>query len=72
LRVQVAGTSPTEIRARAWITGSAEPTQWLQAATDTTAALQAPGGLGIFTYLSSSATNAPIVLAVDDLVAVTP
>lgn len=72
LRVQVAGTSPTEIRARAWITGSAEPTQWLQTATDTTAALQAPGGLGIFTYLSSSATNAPIVLVVDDLVAVAP
>lgn len=71
LRLQVTGTSPTTIRARAWSAAS-EPSTWQVSTTDSTAALQAPGGVGIAGYLSSSATNAPITLAVDDLVATVP
>lgn len=72
VRVQVTGTSPTTIRARAWMSGTAEPTTWLVTTTDSTAALQVPGGVGLMAYLSSSATNAPITLAVDDVIAVRP
>ncbi len=67
VRVQVDGTSPTVLRARAWLAGGAEPTGWQVTATDSTAALQSAGGLRLSTYLSSSATNGPVVVAYDDL-----
>ena len=35
--------------------------------TNSVAALQAPGGVGLQAYLSSSTTNAPVVVTVDDL-----
>jgi hypothetical protein len=72
VRVQVNGVSPTTIRARAWSDGTPEPANWTVSATDSTAALQVPGSLGLVTYLSSSATNGPLTLAVDDLIAVQP
>jgi PKD repeat protein len=72
LRVQAVGTSPTQLRAKVWRAGTTEPTTWLVSGSDSTAALQAAGRVGLTTYLSSSATNAPITVAVDDFVAVTP
>ncbi len=69
-RVEVTGTSPTTIRAKAWEPGDPEPAGWAAATTDSTPGLQAPGAIGVNTYLSSSATNSPIVLLVDDLRAV--
>jgi PKD repeat protein len=72
LRTEVIGTSPTTIRARAWRADSAEPASWLVTTTDATAGLQAPGAIGINSYYSSGATNAPLVLSVDDLQAVVP
>lgn len=68
VRVQVTGVNPTQLRAKVWRTGSAEPTGWATTATNSQASHQVSGGIGIVTYLSSTATNAPIVLAVDDLV----
>jgi hypothetical protein len=53
-----------------WLDGTAEPGTWLLQATDTTAALQAAGSVGVWAYLSASSTNAPVTLSVDDLVAV--
>ena len=35
--------------------------------TDSTASLQAVGSIGVGTYLSGSATNAPVVASFDDL-----
>lgn len=67
LRYQVTGTNPTTLRARVWPTGQAEPTSWLVSATDSTAALQVSGSVGLQPYLSSSATNAPVVVRIDDL-----
>ncbi|MCV2394230.1 PKD domain-containing protein [Actinotalea sp. M2MS4P-6] len=67
VRVQASGTNPTLLRAKVWSAASAEPAAWLASATDTTAALQTSGYVGINNYLSSSATNTPIVLSVDDL-----
>lgn len=72
VRVQVAGTAEATVRARIWRAGDAEPTTWLVSATDTTPALQAPGRIGFITYLSSTATNAPIVLSVDDVLVTRP
>lgn len=71
VRMQVTGTNPTQIRVKAWPSGGTEPSTWALSATDATAALQAPGGIGAMAYLSTSATNAPVTLLVDDLV-VTP
>lgn len=72
VRLRVTGTSPTLIQARVWPNGTTEPTTWQRSITDTTAGLQAPGGLAFTGYLSGGVVNAPVVLAVDDLVAVTP
>lgn len=72
LRVQASGTSPTTIRARIWPVASAEPSTWLVSTTDNTAAFQSVGNVGLDTLLSSSATNAPITLSIDDLLVTSP
>ena len=70
VRVQVTGTSPTTIRARVWKAGTTEPTTWQKTVTDSTAGFQAAGGVGLYLYLSGSATNAPIAFSFDDLKAI--
>ncbi|HEY5516301.1 MAG TPA: hypothetical protein VIK12_08850, partial [Pengzhenrongella sp.] len=72
VRLQVTGTSPTTVRARVWKAGTAEPGTWQASRTDATSALQRPGSIGLNIYLSSSATNTPLTVLVDDLVAGTP
>lgn len=67
VRLQAVGTGPTTLRARAWLTGSAEPSSWQVSTTDSTAALQGPGAVGLSFYLSGSATTAPVTVSVDDL-----
>ena len=69
VRLQVEGTSPTTVRAKVWKVGQGEPAQWRVETTDSTASLQVPGGVGVVTYLFGSATNAPVVVSYDDLVA---
>jgi PKD repeat protein/aryl-phospho-beta-D-glucosidase BglC (GH1 family) len=71
VRVQVTGTNPTTVRARVWAASGPEPAAWAASVTDTTAGMQAGGSVGLNTYLSSSTTNAPLVVRVDDL-GVTP
>ncbi|WP_194905442.1 hypothetical protein [Quadrisphaera sp. INWT6] len=53
-----------------WLAGTAEPTAWQLTATDASTALQAPGAVGLVTYLSGSAT-APVTVSWDDLAVVT-
>ncbi|MGZ4689398.1 MAG: PKD domain-containing protein [Acidimicrobiia bacterium] len=72
MRTQVTGTSPTTIRVKVWKFGTTEPVAWNQTTTDSTANLQAAGSVGLVTYVSGSATNAPIVLTVDDLLVTKP
>jgi hypothetical protein len=71
LRVQATGTSPTTLRAKIWPTGNVEPSTWLVSATDSTSTLQTAGNVGFDTLLSSSASNAPITLSVDNLLVTT-
>jgi PKD repeat protein len=72
LRVQAVGTSPTQLRAKVWKAGTTEPTTWTVTGSDSTTGLQTGGGVGFAGYMSSSATNAPVTVVVDDLLAVTP
>jgi len=67
VRVQAAGTSPTTVRARVWKVGTTEPTTWQTTATDATVGLQVSGAIGVNLYLSSSTTNTPVVVGLDDL-----
>lgn len=72
VRVEASGVNPTLLRAKVWKVGTTEPTAWQRSVTDATAGLQAPGGFAINAYLSGSATNAPIQVIVDEVVARTP
>ena len=67
VRLQVTGTDPTTIRLKVWPAGATEPAAWQTTATDSTAALQGAGAIGLSGYLSGSVTNAPVVLRLDDL-----
>ena len=69
VRMQVTGTNPTTVRLKVWPATQAEPTAWQSTGTDTFAALQSPGAVGLTTYLSSSVTNAPVVVRMDALTA---
>jgi hypothetical protein len=72
IRMQVTGTGTTTIRAKVWEVGTAEPASWQRSVTDTTAALQTAGNVGLMTYLSGSANNAPLTVRIDNLRATTP
>ena len=54
----VTGTSPTTLSAKVWKQGAAEPTAWGVAGTDAASAMQAPGSVGLMSYLAGSATSA--------------
>ncbi|MGZ4756603.1 MAG: PKD domain-containing protein [Acidimicrobiia bacterium] len=69
VRFQVSGTGTTQLAAKVWMSGTAEPAPWLLQATDTTAALQSSGSVGLWTYLSTTATQVPMVMSVDDFTA---
>ncbi|SEQ54219.1 PKD domain-containing protein [Microlunatus flavus] len=68
VRVQATGTNPTVLRARAWRADATEPTTWAVTTSDTTAALQGPGAVGLRSHLSATATAAPLTSTADDLV----
>lgn len=67
----VPGGGGTMLSAKFWRVGSAEPGSWQVTATDTTASLQVAGGIGFWTYLSSTST-APVTTSIDDLLATDP
>jgi PKD repeat protein len=69
VKLRVSGTGTTTIASKVWLAGTPEPAAWTTTATDSTAALQVPGGVGIGGYLSGSATNAPVNVLVDRYVA---
>jgi PKD repeat protein len=61
-RVRVIGTAPTEIEATVWRASGAEPAAPQLVRTDTTAALQAAGGLGLTVHRPGNTTAATNVL----------
>jgi PKD repeat protein len=67
VRFQATGTSPTTLRLKVWKVGTPEPAGWQLTSTDSTAGLQSGGGIGLVTYLSGSATNAPVLGLFDEI-----
>ena len=72
LRVQVLNTSPTTVRAKVWKVGTAEPAAWQRSVTDSTAGLQTSGSVGLSPYVSSSSTQVPVTVKLDELVVTAP
>ncbi|HEY0509272.1 MAG TPA: PKD domain-containing protein, partial [Blastococcus sp.] len=60
VRVQASGTGTTTVRAMVW-TGATEPAAWQITRTDTTAALQVAGAVGLGAYRPTSNTTATSV-----------
>ncbi|WP_375477358.1 beta strand repeat-containing protein [uncultured Jatrophihabitans sp.] len=67
VRLQTLGSGTTTLNAKVWAASAAEPADWQVSATDTTAGLQAQGTVAISSTNSSSSTNAPITVSVDNL-----
>ncbi len=67
IKLKVSGTAPTSLSAKAWKQGTTEPAAWQITATDSTAAMQAPGGVAVTNYLSGSTTNGPIQVSYLDV-----
>ncbi len=68
LRTDVSGANPTTIRVKAWADGQPEPGAWQFSATDSTAALQSAGSVGLRIYVNNSVSNTPIDLSFDDYI----
>ena len=72
LRLRATGSGPTALAGKVWFGAASEPAGWTIQANDSTPALQGAGGVGVHAYISSSSTNLPQVLVVDDLDVRTP
>ncbi|MDN3497545.1 hypothetical protein QL996_16510, partial [Planococcus sp. APC 4015] len=68
----VRGTSPTSLSGKIWRTGATEPAAWQVTRTDSTAALQAAGSVGLRSWVSSSANAFPLTVTFDDVVVTEP
>lgn len=68
---EVSGTAPTALKAKVWPASGSEPA-WQREVTDTTAALQASGRIGVFGFLPSAVTNDPVTVSFDRIVAMDP
>ncbi len=71
VRVQAVGTDGTDLKVKAWKAGTAEPGAWALERSDSTAALQAPGLVGFYFYVSGTTTGTQ-VYDIDNLASVTP
>ena len=72
VRLLLSGASPTSLSAKVWPAGASEPAGWTTTTTDATASLQAPGAVGVYAYLSASATNGTMTISLPSFSAVTP
>ncbi|MHA3723936.1 PKD domain-containing protein [Leucobacter sp. HY1910] len=66
VRGEATGASPTTLNLKVWKVGSPEPATWTTTTTDATAALQAPGQVGLGVYLGGGATNTPFQTRFDN------
>ena len=66
VHAQFNGVSPTTIKIRAWANGQSEPSTWQFSATDSAAALQGTGSVGLRLWLANKVTNAPVAFSLDD------
>ena len=71
VRLQVTGTNPTALRAKAWKAGTTEPSAWQVSTTDATSTLQKAGTIATATYVSGTATALPVTASFSKLAAQT-
>jgi hypothetical protein len=57
VRFEALGVSPTTLRWKLWASGTAEPASWTETTTDSTAAQQAAGAIGVVAYASSGTST---------------
>ena len=69
VHAQVSGLSPTTLSARVWAASGSEPATWQLTKTDSTAALQGSGQVGVRAYTSGTTTNNPIIETFDSFIA---
>ncbi|MDN3496108.1 PKD domain-containing protein [Planococcus sp. APC 4015] len=69
---QVAGTAPTTLNAKIWSAAAVEPAAWQMTRTDATAAMQAPGSIGLSSYVPAAAGAYPVALSFLDFSLTTP
>jgi hypothetical protein len=67
IRAATTGQDPAALGLKAWQDGQPEPDTWLYTVTDADQHLAAPGSVGIETYVSARATNAPVTFRFSDL-----
>jgi hypothetical protein len=67
LRFDVSGSGTTTLTGRVWKGSATEPATWQVTASDSTAALQTAGGVGVQAYLAGSATAFPVYASFDNL-----
>jgi hypothetical protein len=72
LRAQVKGKQPATIKVKAWAASKPEPSDWVLTQTDTDAALEGPGLVGVRASLSSGLLSGPVTFTVDNLHATAP
>jgi trimeric autotransporter adhesin len=73
LQLEATGSGTTQLGAKLWKVGQAEPASWQVTASDTTPSLQDAGGVGLISYLSGAAgTTAPLVGLFDNLFVTEP
>ncbi|MFB4354656.1 PKD domain-containing protein [Microbacterium sp. LS_15] len=72
VRLQVTGTSPTTVRTKVWRSADAEPTAWQLSGTDTTAAMQAAGSVGLLTYLGGTSATPNAIMSLKSFAVVDP
>src|SRR5207249_11743253 len=66
VRTQVTGTAPTTLRMKVWRAGTVEPTSWGVEATDSAAALQTAGLVGVRSTTGSDIVrNLPLTTSFD-------
>jgi CSLREA domain-containing protein len=66
IRAEVTGVNPTTIRVKAWADGQQEPSGWLFTATNSNAALQVAGSVGVRSYILPGVNNSPVQVRIDD------
>lgn len=70
LRFKVTGDgASTTLAAKAWKAGTAEPVTFGISLADTTASLQGAGSVGLQPVLYANATNAPVIMTIDNFLA---
>ncbi|MEQ1785490.1 MAG: PKD domain-containing protein [Acidimicrobiales bacterium] len=72
LQLRAVGSGTTNLQAKVWRVGTAEPGAAQITANDATASLQVAGGVGLVSYLSGAATNAPVIGSFDNLLVTEP